>query len=108
MGDLREHDLPKRYRICCLSCCEHDTKRQGAETIHYCREKTEDEEDDCASLKKTVGDKDLKCRCLIFKLPKKAEKKEKWRLVPEESRTREDDEKYHFDCFCVVDTDAKE
>jgi len=109
MGDLREHELPKRYRICCLSCCEHDVKPIGAEFMHYCKEPNEDDDDNkCASLKKRVKKKDLQCECQVFKLRKKdpSGKREKWQFVPKDSKTQKDDDEYYFDCFCVVDTDA--
>jgi hypothetical protein len=109
MGDLREHELPKRYRVCCLSCCEHDTKEVGAEKMHYCKEKDDDDDNNCASLKKHVKNDDLQCECQIFKLLKKDPqgRREKWRLVPKETRTQKDDDDYYFDCFCVVDADKK-
>jgi len=110
MGNLREHELPKRYRVCCLSCCKHEIKGIGSEKMHFCKEMDDDDENNCASLKKTVKKKDLQCECLVFKLLKKdpPDKREKWRLVPKENRTHEDDDEFHFDCFCVVDTDAED
>ena len=116
MGDLRKHHFGKKIRLCSASCCtlkEDPEKKTGADPHprrRVCDDKASADDEDCGSLTKKALGKDHDCKCLIFRLRKKDDPDiPTWELVDNPKMGQDDklkeDEEYHYDCFCVIQTE---
>ena len=125
MADLRDHKLPKKYRICCLDCCEVEYEKvdanPGAGIVEHTERKCKDDDDDCKTLRKKIGSLDYAdCQCLVFKRPKDEKdkkKKARWELVKDlkvdkdkelASPDPKEDKEFYYSCFCVAEGEGGE
>lgn len=126
MGDLRDHELDRRYDLCCLSYCDveiEDVKANAQAGIEAHKErKCKDSEENCQDLRKKTSKASFdytQCRCVLFRLKKPGSQppatKPKWEAIKKDEEIKidpkneldtpkpDEDKSYYYACFCVAE-----